>query len=47
MTTMTRLWGKAWLDRSKTGYCYTYSVRETREVFEDRMRAAIQESLGL
>lgn len=45
MTTMTRLWDKAVLDRAKTGFSYTYRVRETREEFEARMEAAIRESL--
>jgi len=41
----TLLWEKAWLDREKLRYSYTYRVRETREAFEARMTAAIMGSL--
>jgi len=47
MTTVNRLWGKAWLDRNKTGYCYTYTVRETQDAFEERMTETIRGSLGI
>jgi len=47
MTTMTRLWEKAWLDRTKTGFNYTYRVRETREAFEARMTEVIRGSLEI
>lgn len=45
LTTMTRMWEKALLDRTKRGLSYVYSARETREEFVARQIEAIQRSL--
>jgi predicted transcriptional regulator len=45
MTTMTRLWDKGMLARTKRGLSYSYRIRESREQFEERQIAAVLASL--
>jgi predicted transcriptional regulator len=45
MTTMTRLWEKGMLTRTKRGFRFCYLPRETREEFEERQIAAVLASL--
>lgn len=46
MTIMTRMYQKAMIDRVKRGLAFVYTIRETREAFEERQIAIIVESIG-